>query len=66
MILLILNIYIGLAKKMLNDNEPAHSDAVLMALAQYFPPELNYWERKGEYDGILILSDCFFNFSIYH
>ncbi|PWA47698.1 ankyrin repeat-containing domain, PGG domain protein [Artemisia annua] len=36
----------SLARKMHNDEEPAHSDAVLMALAQYFPPELNYWERK--------------------
>ncbi|PWA47342.1 ankyrin repeat-containing domain, PGG domain protein [Artemisia annua] len=35
-----------LAREMLHDIEPTHSDAVLMALAQYFPPELNYWERK--------------------
>ncbi|PWA53833.1 ankyrin repeat-containing domain, PGG domain protein [Artemisia annua] len=43
----------GLARKMLNDKEPPHSDAVLMALAQYFPPELNYWERKEEYNDII-------------
>ncbi|PWA92251.1 ankyrin repeat-containing domain, PGG domain, Gag-polypeptide of LTR copia-type [Artemisia annua] len=38
----------GLALKMHDYKERAHSDAVLMALAQYFPPELNYWERKND------------------